>query len=265
MKDHSGYKAGSSLFPTAHDILERSLQHYISQRLQHFKHTSPTPLLDPKWPFPNSIHPQAAARRIAHHQKGGYLTSYSTVPWSLGDDGGISQGEQPRVQALESAPYLILADNVLGRERSPNDNPNMASPPLSHKGSGSAFNPPIPKFLIVKHRIQPRNSVMKMCIQQGDAGWSLPLAMIQSLVAYLRQTRLLHCCTMAQIRKSTLSMMKTPVMMTATMPTSQSVTRAMLATKKGATATMYAQLPVNHPGCQHRSEELHTLTIMETV
>ncbi len=65
-----------------------------------------------------------------------------------------------------------------------------------------------------------------MCIQQGNAGRSLPLAMIQSLVAYLRQTRLLHCCTMAQIRKSTLPMMNTPVTMTAMMPMSQSATRA---------------------------------------
>lgn len=30
VKDHSGYKAGGSLFPTARDILERSLQSYLS-------------------------------------------------------------------------------------------------------------------------------------------------------------------------------------------------------------------------------------------
>jgi len=105
---------------------------------------------------------------------------------------------------------------------------------------------------------------MKMCIRQGDAGRSLPLAMIQSLVAYLRQTRLLNCCTMAQIRKSTLSMMKTPVTMTATMPTSQSATRAMLATKKGATTTMYAQLPVNHPAVSTAVRSCIWLIIMET-
>ena len=79
MKNHFRYKAENFLFLIIHDILEQFLQSYLSQWLQHFKHTFLTSLLDLKWSFQNFIDSQVAARHITHHQKKEYVINYNTV------------------------------------------------------------------------------------------------------------------------------------------------------------------------------------------